>query len=60
MDKMYTEFKNANSSIAELLHYVKRGVALDHAEASASRSFKGILDPVVYPIVEVAAYSGLG
>lgn len=34
MDKMYTEFKNANSNIAELLQYVKRGVAFDRAEAS--------------------------
>lgn len=39
---MYTEFKNANSNIAELLQYVKRGVALDHHGTNEAMGLKCI------------------
>lgn len=42
MDKMYNEFKNANSNIAELLQYVKRGSAIDHASTSEAGGLKTI------------------
>lgn len=56
---MYTEFKNANSNIAELLQYVKRGVAFDHAEGRDASVPKCVPNVVQSAQVEVLNVAGM-